>query len=171
MKIFLIGLSGVGKTSIGKQLSTRLNVNFIDSDQFIEEKEGTTIKSIFDANGEGYFRSLETSFIANFDTVTSEQSVVVSTGGGLPCFNDNMTKLLQAGIVVWLDLPIKVLVSRVKNSTVRPLLNENTEEVLTKQFAERERFYAKAHIKVEALNWNAKKMDDLVEQLNQINSI
>ncbi len=170
MKIFLIGLSGTGKSTIGKQLSSRLKVSFLDSDTVIEKNEQKSISEIFRIHGELYFRGLESKLLSGLPN-TSEQDCVVSTGGGMPCFNQNMDKMLEQGIVIQLTMPLEMLASRLEKSSNRPLLTENTIEKLKNQFNERNSTYSKAHITIQSINWNASKLNDLVEQLNQIDSI
>ena len=170
MKIFLIGLSGTGKSSIGKQLSSRLKVGFLDTDTVIEKNEQKSISEIFRIHGELYFRGLESNLLSDLPTI-SEQDCVVSTGGGMPCFDQNMNRMLELGVVIHLTMPLEMLVSRLEKSTNRPLLAENLRESLKNQFNERNPMYSKAHLTIQSINWNAEKMNLLVEQLNQIDSI
>ena len=170
MKIFLIGLSGTGKSSIGKQLSSRLKVGFLDTDTVIEKNEQKSISEIFRIHGELYFRGLESNLLSDLPTI-SEQDCVVSTGGGMPCFDQNMNRMLELGVVIHLTMPLEMLVSRLEKSTNRPLLAENLRESLKNQFNERNPMYSKAHLTIQSINWNAEKMNHLVEQLNQIDTI
>ncbi len=170
MKIFLIGLSGTGKSSIGKQLSSILKVGFLDTDKVIEKNEQKSISEIFRTHGELYFRELEQKFLSNLSN-NSEEDCVVSTGGGMPCFDQNMNRMLELGVVIHLTMPLEMLVSRLEKSTNRPLLAENLKENLKNQFNERNPIYSKAHLTIQSINWNAEKMNRLVEQLNQIDTI
>ena len=95
MKIFLIGLPGSGKSTIGKSLALELSYPFIDLDLDIEKAEGRTIKQIFKQMHEGYFRQLESKALKKY--CQSQDSFVMATGGGAPCFFDNMEQINQAG--------------------------------------------------------------------------
>ncbi|MBD80029.1 MAG: shikimate kinase [Crocinitomicaceae bacterium] len=166
VKIYLVGLSGVGKSSFGKQLSNRLKSSFIDLDQEIEKREGKSIASIFENEGEKHFRKLESAQLRLPDPT---HSFVMATGGGTPCFNDNLNYMLDNGIVVYLTLPIAMLASRLVNSYSRPLLGtkgrEELEALLAEQLRQREVYYTKAHLSVEMKNMNKERMDAFVKEL------
>lgn len=120
--VFLIGFMAAGKTSIGKLLSKVLAVPFQDVDQLIEQKENLTVDVIFEEYGDSYFRDLEAEMVLSHDFGKS----VVSTGGGLPCFNDNMSKLLVQGTVIYLKASVDTITSRLlkTNLAERPLLKD-----------------------------------------------
>ena len=88
MRIYLIGLPGSGKTTLGKQVAKALNLTFIDMDEKIEQTEGKSISEIFSKEGEAYFRDIERAMLHQ---VAQEENCIISTGGGAPCFFDNMT--------------------------------------------------------------------------------
>src|SRR6185503_20434689 len=100
MKIFLLGLPGSGKTTLGKELSNALRLPFVDLDSEIERLEGKKISEIFAANGEEYFRNLESSELRK--RCTSKGEFVMATGGGTPCFFDNMEWINRAGKSIFL---------------------------------------------------------------------
>tara|TARA_Y100000385_G_scaffold291610_1_gene370677 strand:+ start:2441 stop:2962 length:522 start_codon:yes stop_codon:yes gene_type:complete len=170
MKIFLIGLSGTGKSSIGKQLASRLKVNFMDTDAIIEKSKEKSISEIFKNDGESYFRKLELEFLQELAN-KPELDGVVATGGGMPCFNDNIARMKELGLLIHFTVPIEILESRLKKSTHRPLLKDNLMENLKSQFNDRNSYYSKADLSVQTENWNAQKMADLLKKLNQIDSI
>lgn len=118
-KIFLIGMMGCGKTTVGKELAQFLGYNFIDSDSEIEQKTQMTISHIFEKYGEHYFRKLEADFLDSLP----EHKIIVACGGGLPCFNDNIHRLKRLGLVVYLEAEPEVLYLRVANLKNRPLLS------------------------------------------------
>ena len=172
MKIFLIGFMGVGKTTIGKRLAAKLNFNFVDSDAAIEKNEGQTITEIFSDKGENYFRTLERSFLET----ELENNSVVALGGGTPCFQDNMELINKMGITVYLQMPTGLIVNRLKNAKgKRPLIEavkedeEQLRKVVEAMLNERFPFYEKASITADASNFNASKMDSLIQliQLSQ----
>ncbi|HQB87139.1 MAG TPA: shikimate kinase, partial [Bacteroidales bacterium] len=98
-KIFLIGFMGSGKTTTGKKLASRLSWKFIDLDEFIEEDKGMPVAEIFETQGEDWFRTVEAEALR---TVTKAGNTVISTGGGTPCFYENMEFMLQNGLTVYL---------------------------------------------------------------------
>ncbi len=137
--VFLIGMMGAGKSSVGRCLAKTLKYKFIDTDQLIEEQEKRSIESIFKENGESYFRNIERDIINQFD----KKKCVYSTGGGFPIFNRNIDKLKVIGQVVYLKTSSVVLLNnRIKNNSSRPMFQDATSfEKLHKQ---RESIYCEA---------------------------
>ena len=119
-KIILVGYMGSGKTTVGKKLAKQLGYNFVDTDEYIVEKEGRSISDIFRDSGEEYFRNLETSIIDELNEKYS--NCIISTGGGMPLRKENREKLLNMGKVYFLNASADTIYIRVKNSTDRPLL-------------------------------------------------
>lgn len=119
--IVLIGLSGCGKTTIGKRLAPLLNMDFVDMDLYIEKKEGKTVKDIFASKGETYFRSLET--IAA-EELSQTGGKVIATGGGVVLNPKNMDYLKQNGVIVFLDRSPNTILKKI-NLSIRPMLAEN----------------------------------------------
>ncbi len=144
--IILVGFMGSGKTTLGKQLAQKLNYNFIDTDKTIEELIGVDIPTLFQTKGEEYFRHLEHRLIETIKV----KNTVIATGGGMPCFYDNMEQLNQIGITVYLKYSPKELFERLVNDPAqRPLLARKNKEELYRYIEdtlkEREPFYLKAH--------------------------
>ena len=131
--IFLIGYMGCGKTTLAKKLASKLSFEWLDTDTFIEKQEGITVSEIFSNYGENYFRSLELKLIQSLDLSVP---TIVSTGGGLPCFNNLMEQLNQKGTTIYLERSPKELFQRLhQGKTKRPLLaNKSDQELL--QFIE-----------------------------------
>lgn len=126
--IFLIGYMGCGKTTLAKKLAKKLNYEWIDTDSFIEEKEGRSISEIFEIKGEAYFRKLELQCIEN---LPKDKSLVVSTGGGLPCYNNLIEILNQKGTTIYLERNPKELFQRLqKGKHKRPLLANKSDDEL-----------------------------------------
>lgn len=143
--IILVGFMGSGKTTFGMKLAKKLNYQFVDTDKEIEELVGMSIESIFNTKGEKYFRQLEKQYIQKLKV----QNVVIATGGGMPCFYDNMEYLNKIGVTVYLEYSSQELFERLKNETVnRPLLKHKSEEDLFNYIdnllLKRERFYLQA---------------------------
>lgn len=147
-RIYLIGYMGAGKTTLGKQLASMLDVSFIDLDKYIESKYHKTIPDIFEEHGEEGFRLIEQSALKQ---VSEIENVIISTGGGAPCFFDNMAVMNKTGLTVYIKATPEELASRLRASkTVRPIVASKTDEELIPFIAEhldkRELFYNKAHI-------------------------
>ena len=143
--IILVGFMGSGKTTFGMKLAKKLNYQFVDTDKEIEELVGMSIESIFNTKGEKYFRQLEKQYIQKLKV----QNVVIATGGGMPCFYDNMEYLNKIGVTVYLEYSSQELFERLKNETVnRPLLKHKSEEDLFDYIDDlllkRERYYLQA---------------------------
>ena len=145
-RIFIIGYMGAGKTTVGKALAKELNIEFYDPDWYIEARMRKTVKQIFDEQGEEGFRRIEKNMLHE---VGEFENVIVSCGGGTPCFFDNMEFMNQQGETVYLKATPEVLYGHLKmGKTVRPLLlNKTQEEVqvfIKEQLQKRESFYKKA---------------------------
>jgi shikimate kinase len=131
MKVYLIGLPGSGKSTLGKQLADELTVPFIDLDQSIEQESGKSIPAIFSEQGEEYFRSLEAVALRQRSKAAA---FVMACGGGTPCFHDNMEFMNASGKTVFLDVPVSEIVKRFSSTQeykLRPLLNESDPEKLS----------------------------------------
>src|SRR5438874_1229377 len=105
MKIFLIGMPGSGKTTTGKLLAEKLKLTFVDLDMEIEKSEGRSINQIFEKRKENYFREVESMILKKF--CSSSESFVMSTGGGAPCFFNNIKQMNDSGKTIFLDVPAK----------------------------------------------------------------
>ena len=137
--IYLIGLMGSGKTTLGKILSKKLDKHFYDSDQVIEEKLGVNVPMIFEYEGEAGFREREKDILKE---LVSKQNIVLATGGGIILSESNRDLLAKNGIVIYLKSNQKDLVLRMKNDKTRPLLkNGNVELIIKKLCQEREPLY------------------------------
>jgi shikimate kinase len=156
MKVVLIGYMGSGKSFIGQLLSEKLATKFIDLDQFIEEEEKNSIKKIFETNGEIYFRKIEHECFK--DLMTTDQSFVLSTGGGTPCYADNHKLLSGENIIsIYLKTSIEILYQRlILEKDLRPLINNKPEnelkEFIAKQLFERSYFYNQANFVIDTGN-------------------
>lgn len=122
MKIFLIGLPGSGKTTIAKQLASKIPLPYMDLDQEIEKAERKTIPQIFKDKKEDYFRKIESQLLKAW--CSSDFSFVMATGGGAPCFFENIKTMNESGITIFLDVPTMEIAKRIVSSKgeERPLL-------------------------------------------------
>lgn len=160
--IILIGFMGSGKTTVGKRLSKLLGYSFADTDQLIEQKEGTTISNIFAEKGENYFRQLETDTIRNM--VSTCHETILSSGGGLPLRECNANILQELGFVVMLDVSKETVLKRLHGDTTRPLLQgDNVEEKVEELLTYREPMYElAAHMKIPV---NDRTVQDIAEEI------
>lgn len=157
---------GCGKSFWGKQLAQILHFDFVDLDALIEEQQGMTIPQIFDEFGETEFRRREYQAL---HSLKNRENVVVSTGGGAPCFNNNMEWMNQNGKTIFLQLEPEVLMERILNSDdQRPLVaNKNRTELLDyiqRHLQLRLPFYLQAHCILSGENQNLQALMDLVRE-------
>ena len=145
--IVLIGFMGSGKSHIGKLLSSSLNLPFFDLDEEIVKVANAPISKIFEEKGEHYFRKLEQKMVLKY--LNFKEPIILSTGGGTPCFFDNMDHILQNSFSFYLKVSRKNIFNRIHGDTNRPLVASKTKSEL-KQFIEvslkaREDYYLKAN--------------------------
>lgn len=165
--IAIIGLMGVGKSTIGSKLAEKIGYYFVDSDNEIEDRQKMLIPKIFAKKGEEYFRSIERQTIQ--EIIDRDEKMVLSLGGG--AFDDEQTRktLLQNAFIVHLSAPIDVILHRIGNKTNRPLLNQgNKRQILQELIDKRSPNYAQADIEIDT---SKHSHDDVIEQiLQQFNS-
>lgn len=146
---------GSGKTTLGKKLANKLGYAFFDLDELIEEQEKLSISEIFSKQGENYFRTVEQKILN--DKLVTNQPLVLSVGGGTPCFFDNIEFINKQAISIYLKYNAGMLYSRLSSAKAkRPLLTEKSDEELKdfikKTLSEREGFYNQSKIVVESNN-------------------
>lgn len=167
-RIIIIGYMGSGKTTVGHAMSQELGLPFYDLDWYIETRMHRTVKQIFDEKGEEGFRKIEHNLLHE---VAEFEDVIISCGGGTPCFFDNIDYINRQGETVYLKCTTDVLYKHLKmGKTVRPLLlNKTPDEVKTfieAQLKQREPFYAKAkHIVDVSLMDNKEKIKTTVDAI------
>ena len=164
--IYIVGLMGSGKTSIGKLLSKTLHSEHVDIDQEIVKKTNLTIGEIFKNHGENYFRELESSML---DNVSKRKNIIVSTGGGVILSSKNISTMQNTGSIIHLDISIKIQLLRVRNKKNRPQLEvDNIKEKLTEMKNLRNNTY-KSISNCSILTDNKNKKDIVQEIINKLN--
>lgn len=145
MIYYLVGYMGCGKSTIAKEIGNKYNVKVVDTDTEIEKRLGMPIKEVFDVYGEDYFRTVETQVLKQ---ITEENdNCIVSCGGGLPCFNNNMEYINTHGISLYIKVSTEELISRLSKLEIekRPILiDKDITTFVPKQLKEREHFYSKS---------------------------
>jgi shikimate kinase len=164
MKIFLIGFMGSGKTTLGRKLAARMNCEFIDLDHKLEQQVELSIAEYFTLFGEAAFRKLESQVLKK---TQYPENVVISTGGGLPCFFDNMDWMKANGKTVYIKLNPKTLADRLETGKEeRPLLQDKHGEALVafieQKLEEREPFYSQANIIADGLSLTAERLEQIL---------
>jgi len=144
--LVLTGMMGVGKSTIGKKLAKKLRLKFIDIDKIIEKKENKTIKEIFEKKSENYFRKIEKKTTLE---MLKKNGLVIALGGGAFINSTIRKEVIDSAVSFWLDVSLKYLLPRLKNSRKRPLLNENNlEKTINKIYLERKKIYNESNYKI-----------------------
>jgi len=164
MKIFLIGFMGSGKTTLGRKLASRMGYEFIDLDHKLEQQVELSIAEYFQLFGEDAFRQLESQVLKK---TLYPDNAIISTGGGLPCFFDNMDWMKANGKSVYIKLNPKTLADRLETGKEeRPLLQDKHGDALVEfieqKLVEREKFYSQASIVIDGLSLTAEKLEQVI---------
>lgn len=152
MKVFLVGMPGSGKSTLGKQIARILNMHFVDLDTAIEQLTRKPIREIFQKQGEVYFRELERDTLDKL--IHEHEAFVMATGGGTPCFHDNMLTMNKVGITVFIDIPSQEIIQRMSKKGIadRPLFHgmdmENMVAEFDKKFKHRIPYYRQAKLEI-----------------------
>ena len=154
--LVLLGMMGVGKSTLGKIVAKNQNMEFVDTDKNIEKKCSMKISEIFTKKGEKYFRNLEEEEVLH---VLEKNNRVVALGGGAFINSSIRNKILENAISVWLDCDLSVLNERLKINKNRPLLSEeNIEKKISELYSERKGIYKLANYKINCDNLNKEKI-------------
>ena len=164
--IFLIGLPSSGKTTLGKQLARHVRYRFVDTDVLIVKEEGMPIPDIFAQKGELYFREAEARILR---AIRPDSKLVIATGGGMPCFHDNMDYIKANGLSVFLDVSPEQIVERIlRHSTDdRPLYQKNDGQLLNnlrEKYESRLGFYSQADFILHGDNTHIRQLLDTIQQ-------
>lgn len=166
MRYFLIGYKSSGKTTLGKKLANKLNMQFIDLDEYIEDKENKSIPELYTNLGEKKFREMEGKAL---NDIVEKDHLVISTGGGTPCHCDNMNIMQSKGITIYLKIAEDVLVHRLKiaASNNRPIVKGKTKEEIQKYVNDLktkcEHHYTRADYIIEGRNLNVHDILNVIQ--------
>ncbi len=161
--IYLIGMMGSGKSFWAQKIAAANGMDWIDLDAQVEKAMMMTVKEIFESEGEDFFRRKEKEALHNLSHL---KNIIIASGGGTPCFYDNMQWMNEHGITVWLDEPVETLVERLKpGKKYRPLLkdlnDDKMKKCLEKILKERRHFYAQAKYHLNGRNISKKSFSEI----------
>ena len=164
--IVFLGMMGSGKTSIGELVSKRLNLNFFDIDQHIENESKMKISEIFSSQGEEFFRELEEKKTLN---LLKKKNSVIALGGGAFLNQKIREDVLKNHLSFWLDLSSEIIINRIKNSSKRPIAAQSTKSELVNLIKKRSNIYSKAMYKVDCDGLTKKEIVDKVIKIYEAN--
>lgn len=169
VKIFLIGFMAAGKSTVGRALADRLGFDLVDTDIIIEERMCKPLAEVVATRGEEFFRSSESALLDEIIASDSSVNIVVACGGGMPCFGDNMAKMLTHGTVIYLQSSEEALFDRLLGDKQHRFLirNKNADELseyIRTTLALRSRYYCKADLIVANNGTAADCLADIMQQ-------
>ena len=164
MRIYLIGYMGCGKSTLGRKLSEHLNLQFVDMDHYIEERNHKTIPQIFEQEGEAEFRNKERKALEELSEFTD---IIIATGGGAPCFFDNIDMMNKSGKTIYLNIDPAILADRLlKSKTERPLIKGKSREELVafidETLKKRNEFYKQAKFQITEPDIDLRELEGLI---------
>ena len=164
MRIYLIGYMGCGKSTLGRRLSEHLNLQFVDMDHYIEERNLKTIPQIFEQEGEAEFRNKERKALEELSEFTD---IIIATGGGAPCFFDNIDLMNQSGKTIYINIDPAILADRLlKSKTERPLIKGKSREELVafidETLKKRNEFYKQAKFQITEPDIDLEELENLI---------
>lgn len=166
MRIYLIGMPGTGKTYWAQRISVLKNIDWIDLDAEIEKESNLSIQAIFETEGEAVFRKKEAEALRK---LVEFKNIVIATGGGAPCFHDNMKVMNETGVTIWIDESVEVLVERLKagrdhRPMIRGMNDDQLIEFVERKLKERESFYSLAQYRLNDRHLNQQEIIKIIEQ-------
>lgn len=168
---YLIGMMGVGKSSIGLGAARKLDFAFVDLDDYIRKHENQSINEIFKNKGESAFREMEHRYLTQLEFADAPFALV-STGGGTPVYHNNMEYMNSHGRTIWLDTPLSIIIERLKDmKDDRPLISsiqdQKMEEHLKKMYESRLPYFNKADLTLKNIGYDHEVIDNLVEMIRK----
>ncbi len=153
MELFIIGFTGSGKSTFGRLLAKKLRYKFLDLDKLIEEREGQTVQELYKNLGNEAFRAIEADVLRSLKGL--DYDVIVATGGGTPCYHNNMTWMNQQGVTIYLQASAPLLIGRLRQfQNKRPIVQFDSDEELKNsiynRLEERRSYYEKAQLFLDA---------------------
>ncbi len=166
MIVYLIGFMGSGKATYGKRLAEALDFDFKDTDSIIEEQEGTEVTEIFKNKGEDYFRTIEAKILTE---ISQEKNTIIATGGGMPCWGNNLEFMNQTGLTIYLKAGLGcVMKNLLKEKERRPMIANIDPTVLAdyihEKLEERKPCYKGAHTSIVTNNMKFSSLLELVKE-------
>lgn len=162
-RLYIVGMPGSGKSTIGKLLAKKIDLTFFDLDELIVQKEKKSIPDIFEQEGESYFRQVESEELQ--EITHQNESFVLATGGGAPCYHNGIEWMNKYGTTVFIDVSPEILVKRVSEQGERPLLKEDPSGRIKKLYEERHPTYQKAQLHIKADNL---AVEEVVQQIARV---
>lgn len=164
MRVYLIGYMGCGKSRLGRLLSEHMGVQFVDMDDYIEERNCKTVPQLFADHGEDGFRKRERKALEELAEFTD---IIIATGGGAPCFFDNIDLMNKTGKTVFLNIDPAILADRLMNSkTERPLIKGKSREELVafidETLKKRKQFYSQAQIEITEPDLSLDRIQEMI---------
>ncbi len=164
--LFLVGYMGCGKSTLARKIARRLGVESVDTDRLVEEQEGAAVADIFRYEGEEHFRRIEREALER--VIGRGGTQVVSTGGGLPVWGDNMERMNRAGMTVYLRRPARQIVQRMspygrrKRPRLQGLNDEELVGFMPRDMIEREPFYARARLTIDCATFSDEELVEII---------
>ena len=164
--LFLVGYMGCGKSTLGRKLARRLGVGFADTDTLVEEREGASVADVYQLAGADYFRRAERAVLE--ELIASRRAPVISTGGGLPTWEDNMACMNAAGTTLYLRRPVEQIIRRMslygrqKRPRLRGLDDDELLAFMRRDMADREPFYKQAQLIAECAEKSDNELIDWI---------
>ena len=163
MNIILTGFMGTGKSAVGRKLAKRLGMKYLDTDELIEEREGSSIHHIFEEKGESYFRKVESAMVRE---VSHLDRYVISTGGGVVLKDENIEALRRNGFIICLTANPEVILKRTEKTGDRPLLNEpNPGKRIKELLRMRQAYYEKVDFSVDTSDLG---MEEVIRKIEEV---
>ena len=165
LKVFLVGMPSCGKSTLGKIVSEKTNLKMIDLDEEIAKLENQSIKKIFELKGESYFREIENKILNKI--INKNKSFIMATGGGTPCFKNNIDLINKSGVSIYIYTSIDKLEKRLTDDTKRPLIKTDfiKKEFVNKLYNKRKVYYKKSKF---ILSENKNQVEEIISIIDKL---
>ncbi len=165
LKVFLVGMPSCGKSTLGKIVSEKTNLKMIDLDEEIAKLENQSIKKIFELKGESYFRGIENKILNKI--IKKNKSFIMATGGGTPCFKNNIDLINKSGVSIYIYTSIDKLEKRLTDDTKRPLIKTDfiKKEFVNELYNKRKVYYKKSKF---ILSENKNQVEEIISIIDKL---